>query len=60
MSRFLTTAEVAELLHVSVETLRKWRQTEGRGPKWNRWPGTRMVRYDSDEVKRWSDASEKA
>ena len=37
---YLTTAEVAELLHVKPDTVRKWRQEVGKGPRWTRWPGT--------------------
>lgn len=53
---YLTTAEVAELLHVKPDTVRKWRQEVGKGPRWTRWPGTRLVRYESAEVERWRHA----
>ena len=33
---YLTTAEVAELLHVKPDTVRKWRQEVGKGPRWTR------------------------
>lgn len=57
--RYLTTVEVAELLNVKPDTVRKWRQEVGKGPRWTRWPGTRLVRYESAEVERWRHAGQK-
>jgi excisionase family DNA binding protein len=51
MDEYLTEAEVAELLKVSVGTLRRWRR-EGTGP-----PSLRLgrgVRYLRSEVNRWA------
>ena len=56
---YLTTAEVAELLRVKPDTVRKWRQEVGKGPRWTRWPGTRLVRYENAEVERWRHAGQK-
>ena len=56
---YLTTAEVAELLHVKPDTVRKWRQEVGKGPRWTRWSGTRLVRYEGAEVERWCHAGQK-
>lgn len=59
MMGYLTTVEVAELLNVKPDTVRKWRQEVGKGPRWTRWPGTRLVRYESAEVERWRHAGQK-
>ena len=56
---YLTTAEVAELLHVKPDTVRKWRQEGGKGPRWARWPGTRRGRDESAEGERWRHAGQK-
>ena len=52
-NEYLTTAEVAALLHVRPDTVRKWRQQVGKGPRWTRWRGSRIVRYERAEVERW-------
>ena len=54
----MTTAEVAELLNMKTDTVRKWRQTAGLGPKWTRWPGSRVIRYERAHVERWRHAGE--
>ena len=58
MGRYMTTAEVAELLNMKTDTVRKWRQTAGLGPKWTRWPGSRVIRYERADVERWPQAGE--
>jgi hypothetical protein len=40
----LTAQEKADELRVSLATLYRWRR-EGRGPKWIRIPGSRLIRY---------------
>jgi len=47
---WLTTAEVAERLKVSVPTVKRWRR-EGIGPLWHR--AGRQIRYRPAEVDRW-------
>jgi excisionase family DNA binding protein len=52
VDEYLTEAEVAELLKVSVGTLRRWRR-EGTGP-----PSLRLgrgVRYRRRDVDRWAE-----
>ncbi|PLS24350.1 helix-turn-helix domain-containing protein [Bifidobacterium imperatoris] len=56
MGEYMTTVEVADLLGVKPDTVRKWRQSVGMGPKWTRWPGSRLVRYERSEVERWKHA----
>ncbi len=48
--KYLTTAEVAERLRTSPETVRYWRH-RGVGPK--SWKAGRRVLYDLDELERW-------
>lgn len=57
---FLKDTEVAEMINVSVNTLRTWRRN-GRGPKFLKAEGTRgSIRYDSEDVKKWiSEARER-
>jgi excisionase family DNA binding protein len=51
VDEYLTESEVAELLKVSVGTLRRWRR-EGTGPPWLRLG--RGVRYLRAEVNAWA------
>jgi transposase len=57
---FLKDKEVAEMINVSVNTLRTWRRN-GRGPKFLKAEGTRgSIRYDSEDVRKWiSEARER-
>jgi excisionase family DNA binding protein len=48
---WLTPAEVAERLRVSVKTLERWR-ADGGGPRYSR-RGQRLVRYFADDVDAW-------
>ncbi len=52
MDRLLTTAEVADRLHVAAETVRFWRHT-GTGPVARK--VGRHVRYRSVDVEDWLD-----
>ena len=40
----LTTSQVAAILRVSVETVKKWRQRDGQGPEYIQFPGG-SIRY---------------
>lgn len=51
--RYMTTAEVAELLRVPAETVRWWRHRGDRGPKSFRVPGGRRVLYAVEDVEAW-------
>jgi excisionase family DNA binding protein len=53
MTKYLTTAEVADLLRASPETVRYWRHV-GRGPR--SWKAGRRVLYDATEVAAWIEA----
>jgi len=50
-SDLLTAPETADLLRMSVETLKRWRRQD-IGPKATR-VGPRAIRYDRAEVERW-------
>jgi excisionase family DNA binding protein len=50
MARYLTTAEVAELLRAPVETVRFWRHV-GRGPV--SFKAGRRVLYAIEDVEAW-------
>lgn len=52
MDRLLTTAEVADRLHVAAETVRFWRHS-GTGPVARK--VGRHVRYRSTDVEAWID-----
>ena len=54
MEKYLTPAEVAEMLGLSVVTLNRWR-TQGTGPRYLK-PGGR-VRYRPEDVRAWAEAS---
>lgn len=58
---FLKDTEVAEMINVSVYTLRTWRE-RGRGPKFIKAEGKRgVVRYSIDDVLKWiEEARERA
>lgn len=49
----LRPGEVAEMTGVPVETLKYWR-TRGKGPRWYRLEGARVV-YDLTDVEAWLD-----
>ena len=49
MPKYLTTAEVADLLRVPSETVRYWRHV-GKGPKSFKLPGGRRVLYAGEDV----------
>jgi DNA-binding transcriptional MerR regulator len=51
-TRFLTTAEVAELVRAPAETVRYWRHV-GKGPKSFKVPGGRRVLYAVEDVEVW-------
>lgn len=51
MGKLFNEKEVAEMLTVSVHTIRDWRMTRGRGPKWIK--VGRLVRYEEVEIKRY-------
>lgn len=54
---FLKDIEVAEMINVSVHTLRTWRE-RGRGPKYIKAEGKRgAVRYELDDVLKWIEES---
>ncbi|MEW5832331.1 MAG: helix-turn-helix domain-containing protein [Campylobacterota bacterium] len=54
---FLKDTEVAEMINVSVHTLRTWRE-RGRGPKYIKAEGKRgAVRYELDDVLKWIEES---
>jgi excisionase family DNA binding protein len=55
-TRYLTTAELAERLRTSPETIRYWRHI-GRGPK--SWKPGRLVLYAVEDVEAW-EAAERA
>jgi excisionase family DNA binding protein len=46
---YMTTAEVAEMLRVPIETCRYWRHV-GKGPKSFKIPGGRRVLYAREDV----------
>lgn len=48
---YLTTEEVADLLAVHVETVRRWRR-ENDGPPYHQLT-PRTIRYDKEEVLKW-------
>ena len=50
----MTTAEVAELVHAPVETVRYWRHI-GKGPK--SFKVGRRVLYDASDVAAWLEAA---
>jgi predicted DNA-binding transcriptional regulator AlpA len=51
-TRFLTTAEVAELVRAPAETVRYWRHVS-KGPKSFKVPGGRRVLYAVEDVEAW-------
>lgn len=54
---FLTDVEVADIINISVNTLRTWRR-RGIGPKFIKAESKRgTVRYDINDVQRWIDES---
>lgn len=53
MEHFLNEFEVAELLHMSVSTLRTYRSTK-RGPRYHKIGGT-AVRYRSSDIDEYID-----
>ena len=53
MSKWLNTAQVAELLGIPKRTLEGWRQ-KGIGPAWKRFPN-RAVMYRADHVEAWTE-----
>lgn len=54
MAEFMTTAELAQMLRTSPDTIRYWRYV-GKGPR--SWKAGRRVLYDRKEVERWIDES---
>lgn len=50
-TQLLTTQETAQLVRMSVETLKRWRR-QGIGPRPTR-VGPKAIRYDRAEVERW-------
>lgn len=50
---FLTTEQLAALLHISERTVKQWR-SDGIGPKWRR-VGRRIL-YKRSDVERWFDS----
>lgn len=48
---YMTPKEVAELLSIHEETLRRWR-AEGEGPPWHKL-SDRVIRYDRGELEAW-------
>jgi hypothetical protein len=58
MKSKLKETEVAEILNVSIGTLRRMRQ-DGSGPPWMNLRGSSnkaLVRYDYEELKTWLDS----
>ena len=54
---FLKDTEVAEMINVSVHTLRTWRERD-RGPKYIKAEGKRgAVRYELDDILKWIEES---
>lgn len=51
---FYTTAEAADMIGVSVSTMRRWRAT-GDGPAWVTF-GPRTIRYQAGDLLRWMKA----
>jgi predicted DNA-binding transcriptional regulator AlpA len=51
MSRYMTTAELAELLRAPVESVRYWRHVPGKGPK--SFKVGRRVLYEVADVESW-------
>lgn len=49
--RFLTDIEVAQILGVSVATVRRWR-LKGEGPEWSRFGA--CVRYSAEALNSWA------
>jgi len=56
MAPLLTTAEAATYLSVSKRTLEDWR-TRLIGPTYIKLNGTSTIRYRSDDLEAWIDAS---
>lgn len=54
--RYLTTAEVADLLRVPSETVRFWRHV-GKGPRSFKIPGSRRVLYAMADVEAFLDGA---
>ena len=50
--QFITTAEVAAIVCVPIETVRFWRHV-GKGPKSFKVPGGRRVLYAREDVEAW-------
>lgn len=55
-TRYMTTAEVAELVRAPAETVRYWRHV-GKGPKSFKVPGGRRVLYSVEDVEAWLEAA---
>jgi len=57
--RFLTTRQVAEMLGIKPQTLRKWRMSQaGKGPPFYKGPNrSARVSYSELEVKRFIDGN---
>ena len=55
-TRFLTTAEVAELVRAPAETVRYWRHV-GKGPRSFKVPGGRRVLYAVEDVEAWLESA---
>ena len=52
--KLYTTKEAAELLRVSVATMRRW-QKEGIGPKVTTMQGSAFIRYTETAIREWLD-----
>ena len=53
MEDLLTTKQAAQFVGLSESTLNQYRVT-GRGPKFIRLGGTRLVRYDRAQLEAWA------
>ena len=53
---YLTTAEVAAIVRVPIETARYWRHV-GKGPKSFKVPGGRRVLYAREDVEAWLESA---
>ena len=49
--RFLNETQLADLIGLSLKTLRNWRNM-GKGPTFRKWEGG-AVRYSSADVEKW-------
>jgi hypothetical protein len=57
VERMLTTAQVAIIMAVSIDTLKKWRQRSANGPRFIRY-GDGSIRYRLSTVLRYIDDHE--